>query len=94
MGEFGSALLNVVLLILALGGLTAVFGLPGFIVGFAVDALGSTIGNVGAIGALTAVLGGILFLLVIGMTITSGAGPIVRRRERPEEPRWRRWRNR
>jgi len=91
MGEFASAALNVLLLIVVLGWLTALFGLPGFIGGFAVDALGSTIGNVGAIGVLTAILGGVVFVLIIGMTISFGDNPPSQHPERPDERRpWRR----
>jgi hypothetical protein len=91
MGEFASAALNLLLLIVVLGLLTALFGLPGFIAGFAVVALGSTVGNVGAIGVLTAVIGGLVFVLVIGMTISFGDKPPSQHSERPDERRpWRR----
>ncbi len=83
MGDFGSALVNVLLLLVAMGLLMALFGLPGLLCGFALVALAFTVGNVGAVGLLTALLGALVVLLVIGMTTSLGEDP---RRDRTHAP--------
>jgi len=87
MGEFGSALLNVILLVVGIGLLTALFGLPGMIGGFAFIALAFTVGNVGAIGFLTALAGALVVLLAVGIAITMGDDPRASREDRERELR-------
>ena len=75
MGEFPGALLNVVLLVAGIGLASALFGIAGLIGGFAFVALASTVGNVGAVGLLTALAGTLVVLLALGMAISSGDDP-------------------